>query len=34
MGATDATAYLDALLALPGLRGPDVSPDGRWVAWS
>ncbi len=31
--ATDATAYLDALLALPGLSGPDVSPDGRWVAW-
>jgi dipeptidyl aminopeptidase/acylaminoacyl peptidase len=31
---TDATAYLDALLALPGLRGQAVSPDGRWVAWS
>lgn len=28
------TAYLDALLALPGLSGPEVSRDGRWVAWT
>lgn len=26
--------YLEALLALPGLVDPQVSPDGRWVAWS
>jgi len=26
--------YLDALLSLPGLVEPQVSPDGRWVAWS
>ncbi len=29
-----ATAYLEALLALPRLYGPQVSPDGRWVAWT
>lgn len=28
------TEYLDALLALPGLSGPEVSRDGRWVAWT
>ncbi|HTE19978.1 MAG TPA: prolyl oligopeptidase family serine peptidase [Armatimonadota bacterium] len=26
--------YLDALLTLPGLAAPAVSPDGRWAAWS
>ncbi len=26
--------YLDAILALPGLVGPKVSPDGRWIAWT
>ncbi|MBT9137572.1 MAG: Dipeptidyl aminopeptidase BIII [candidate division WS2 bacterium] len=26
--------YLDALLSLPGMEEPTVSPDGRWVAWS
>src|SRR5262245_60856090 len=26
--------YLDALLALPNLYDPEVSPDGRWVAWT
>jgi dipeptidyl aminopeptidase/acylaminoacyl peptidase len=26
--------YLDALLALPRLVAPRVSPDGRWVAWT
>ncbi len=26
--------YLDALLSLPGLYGPKVSRDGRWVAWT
>lgn len=26
--------YLDALLSVPVLSGPGVSPDGRWVAWS
>lgn len=26
--------YLDALLALPALHGAQVSPDGRWVAWT
>src|SRR5690348_15083962 len=26
--------YLEALLSLPGLVGPAVSPDGRWVAWT
>jgi dipeptidyl aminopeptidase/acylaminoacyl peptidase len=24
---------LEALLSAPVLRGPEVSPDGRWVAW-
>lgn len=28
------TDYLDALLALPRLYAPQVSPDGRWVAWT
>ncbi|HEX9413240.1 MAG TPA: prolyl oligopeptidase family serine peptidase, partial [Ktedonobacterales bacterium] len=27
-------AYLDALLALPGMVHPLVSRDGRWVAWT
>lgn len=26
--------HLEALLSVPVLRGPEVSPDGRWVAWS
>lgn len=26
--------YLEALLSVPLLSGPVVSPDGRWVAWS
>ena len=26
--------YLEALLSVPLLSGPAVSPDGRWVAWS
>ncbi|MBT9174828.1 MAG: Dipeptidyl aminopeptidase BIII [candidate division WS2 bacterium] len=26
--------YLDALLSLPGMVEPTVSPDGKWVAWS
>jgi dipeptidyl aminopeptidase/acylaminoacyl peptidase len=26
--------YLDALLSLPNLYAPAVSPDGRWVAWT
>lgn len=26
-------AYLDALLSLPGMYAPRVSPDGQWVAW-
>lgn len=26
--------YLDALLALPGMWSPQVSRDGRWVAWT
>lgn len=26
--------YLDALLALPSLDGPAISPDGRWAAWA
>lgn len=25
---------LDALLTLPALFAPDISPDGRWVAWT
>ncbi|MDD3827384.1 MAG: prolyl oligopeptidase family serine peptidase [Anaerolineae bacterium] len=27
-------SFLEALLTLPLLAGPDVSPDGRWVAWT
>jgi len=27
-------AYLDALLSLPGMARPQVSRDGKWVAWS
>ncbi|GEM_PF-206541 len=30
----NAEQFLDALLSLPRLIGPEVSPDGRWVAWS
>lgn len=30
----DSAEYLDALLALPRLIAPKVSPDGRWVAWT
>ncbi len=26
--------YLDALLSLPGMWGPQVSRDGKWVAWT
>ncbi len=26
--------YLDAMLTLPGMWGPQVSRDGRWVAWT
>jgi dipeptidyl aminopeptidase/acylaminoacyl peptidase len=26
--------YLEALLSLPGMWGPRVSRDGRWVAWT
>ncbi|HET7480172.1 MAG TPA: alpha/beta fold hydrolase [Rubrobacteraceae bacterium] len=26
--------HLDALLSMPVLSGPVVSPDGRWVAWN
>ncbi len=26
--------YLEALLSVPTLYKPEVSPDGRWVAWS
>ena len=26
--------YLDALLSLPNLYAPAVSPDGHWVAWT
>jgi dipeptidyl aminopeptidase/acylaminoacyl peptidase len=26
--------HLEALLSAPALHGPQVSPDGRWVAWS
>ncbi len=26
--------FLDALLSLPGLVEPHVSPDGKWVAWT
>lgn len=27
-------AYLDALLAVPMLYWPEISPDGRWAAWT
>jgi dipeptidyl aminopeptidase/acylaminoacyl peptidase len=27
-------SFLDALLSLPALAAPVVSPDGRWVAWT
>ncbi|HKH11830.1 MAG TPA: alpha/beta fold hydrolase [Rubrobacter sp.] len=30
----DADRYLDLLLSVPVLSGPEVSPDGSWVAWS
>lgn len=30
----DLDTYLDAVLALPRLVRPLVSPDGRWVAWT
>ncbi len=26
--------YLDALLALPGVVAPEISPDGKWIAWT
>ena len=26
--------HLETLLCVPTLHGPEVSPDGRWVAWS
>jgi dipeptidyl aminopeptidase/acylaminoacyl peptidase len=26
--------HLETLLSVPTLHGPEVSPDGRWVAWS
>jgi len=26
--------YLEALLTLPGMWNPKVSPDGKWVAWT
>lgn len=29
-----ASSYLDALLALPELRDPAISPDGAWAAWT
>jgi dipeptidyl aminopeptidase/acylaminoacyl peptidase len=30
----NAGSRLEALLCAPALHGPQVSPDGRWVAWS
>ena len=30
----DAQRYLEALLSVPVLFGPEVSPNGGWVAWS
>lgn len=30
----DAERFLESLLSVPVLSGPEVSPDGRWVAWS
>jgi dipeptidyl aminopeptidase/acylaminoacyl peptidase len=29
-----ADRHLEALLSVPTLQGPQVSPDGTWVAWS
>ncbi|CAA9429785.1 Probable dipeptidyl anminopeptidase [uncultured Rubrobacteraceae bacterium] len=29
-----ADRHLEALLSVPALFAPEVSPDGRWVAWS
>jgi dipeptidyl aminopeptidase/acylaminoacyl peptidase len=34
MSASTREFYLDQLLSLPGLWSPQVSRDGRWVAWS
>lgn len=30
----DPEQYLDALLSLPGMTNPQVSPDTKWVAWT
>ncbi len=30
----DTDRYLETLLSVPVLSGPEVSPDGSWVAWS
>ena len=30
----NTNSYLDTLLSVPALYNPEVSPDGRWVAWS
>ena len=30
----DTDHYLETLLSVPVLSGPEVSPDGSWVAWS
>ncbi|MGD9403578.1 MAG: hypothetical protein PVH95_00355, partial [Anaerolineae bacterium] len=30
----NAEQYLDSLLSLPGMWGPQVSRDGKWVAWT
>ena len=30
----NAEQYLDSLLSLPGMWGPNVSRDGKWVAWT
>ena len=30
----DAERFLETLLSVPVLSGPEVSPDGSWVAWS
>ena len=30
----DAERFLESLLSVPALSGPEVSPDGSWVAWS
>jgi dipeptidyl aminopeptidase/acylaminoacyl peptidase len=30
----DAERFLENLLSVPALSGPEVSPDGSWVAWS